>query len=230
MVSFLCPFAKACHSFLIFLQISFHILYFIIGLGSDLALFVSSPGTITNISYNSVTKAQQILQRYMMALTAYILISCAFCEKQNAGESETDSKFWVASTPRDQLVASILFSLGGAYAGNFSANAIARMLNYPSIPLGTLTCNAIFALLSLSLNIMRLSDDTWGESLVLRAFSINFCGAASLFAKHASDNRELYAKRPKGLHRMGINVVANLVFATMVFWIALEIEELLNQV
>ncbi|EED91961.1 predicted protein [Thalassiosira pseudonana CCMP1335] len=83
-------------------------------------------------------------------------------------------------------------------------------------------------LLGLSLNIMQMRDGLWGDSLILRAFSINFCGAASLFARHASDNRQLYTKKPRRLKQVGLNIVVNLMFATLVFLIALEIERLLD--
>ena len=91
----------------------------------------------------------------------------------------------------------------------------------------TLICNWFFGLLSLTLNIMKLRDISWGDSLLLRGFAINFCGAASMFAKHTSDNRRLYtAKKGKGSRRAAItNMTANIIFATIVFWVAFEIEE-----
>ena len=74
-----------------------------------------------------------------------------------------------------------------------------------------------------------LGDESWDDSLCLRAFALNFCGAASLFARHASDNRQLYYGNKKdGMRLAGINITANILSATLLFWIALEVEILLN--
>ena len=73
---------------------------------------------------------------------------------------------------------------------------------------------------------MKARDEAWGDSLVLRGFAINFCGAASLFARHASDNQRLYTRKGRGgLRRAAINVTANVFFASLVFWVAFETEE-----
>ena len=82
-----------------------------------------------------------------------------------------------------------------------------------------------FGLLGLTLNMMKLIDVSWGDSLLLRGFALNFCGAASLFARHASDNRRLYTKKGGGRRQAMVNVTANIIFATIVFWVAFEIEE-----
>jgi hypothetical protein len=55
----------------------------------------------------------------------------------------------------------------------------------------TLLCNGIFGMLGLTLNIMKISDRSWGDSLLLRGFAINFCGAASLFARHTAEHSEI---------------------------------------
>jgi hypothetical protein len=169
----------------------------------------------------------------MVVLTMYVLASYVFMGASSTvderEEIEAEAKFWVPASPRNQLVVSIVFAIMGAYSGNQAANIISRLVSNNHIPMpGTLICNATFSLLGLSLNIMQMRDGLWGDSLILRAFSINFCGAASLFARHASDNRQLYTKKPRRLKQVGLNIVVNLMFATLVFLIALEIERLLD--
>ena len=94
----------------------------------------------------------------------------------------------------------------------------------------TLVCNLLFGMLGLSLNVMKLIDASWGDSLILRGFALNFCGAASLFSRHASDNRRLYTRkvgRGASSRRRALmkNMSANIIFATIVFWVAFEVEE-----
>lgn len=194
------------------------------GLGSDFAQYISSPDPITNKPYS--TRAHRLLQQFMTCLVGYILLSYMYLGEENI-DSDTGKEFWIIATPRNQLVVSTVFAIFGAYGGHWLADIISKSqsLKYPLIPMETLICNALFGMLGLSLNAFKLSNVLWGESLILRGFAINFCGAASLFARHVSDNRRLYAKKWKGLWRAWINMVANIVFATLVFWAAFEIEQ-----
>lgn len=63
---------------------------------------------------------------------------------------------------------------------------------------------------------------------MLRAFSVNFCGAASVFSRHISGLSVLYSRSSKRSRLVLLNVTLNLLFAAMVYWIALEIEVLLH--
>lgn len=203
--------------------------FYIKGLGSDFAQYISSPDPITNKPY--VTRAHRLLQQFMMSLMAYIFLSFIQLGGENIEEgNESEDQFWFAPTPRNQLGISMLFAILGAYVGHLLAQLISQTVRAKSnreIPLETLICNGFFGLLGLTLNIMKVQDEIWGDSLLLRGFAINFCGAASLFARHASDNRRLYTqkKKQRGMRQTCINVAANVFFASIVFWVAFEIEE-----
>eukprot|EP00584_Thalassiosira_punctigera_P015568 CAMPEP_0172549490 /NCGR_PEP_ID=MMETSP1067-20121228/18562_1 /TAXON_ID=265564 ORGANISM="Thalassiosira punctigera, Strain Tpunct2005C2" /NCGR_SAMPLE_ID=MMETSP1067 /ASSEMBLY_ACC=CAM_ASM_000444 /LENGTH=375 /DNA_ID=CAMNT_0013336881 /DNA_START=112 /DNA_END=1239 /DNA_ORIENTATION=- len=195
------------------------------GLGSDFARYISSPGPITKKPY--VARAHKLLHQFMTSLLCYILLSYLYLGGENIEDSDEvgDKKFLVTATPRNQLAVSTIFAVLGANVGHILANIISKSLKPSLIPMETLICNALFGLLSLSLNAFKLSNISWGESLILRGFAINFCGAASLFARHASDNQQLYAKKWGGLRQTGINIAANISLSSLVFWVAFEIEE-----
>jgi len=199
-------------------------------LGSDFAKYIASSAPITNTSYQFAKKAHHILHRFMVLLILYIIASYIYLDRGGTQNLIDGKNLVIASTAWNQLSLSILFAVCGAYAGNKVADDIApKIFQGSMLPMGTLICNALFGLLGLSLNCMRLSDQSWEDSLLLRAFALNFCGAASLFARHASDNRQLYYGNTKGGVRLaGINITANILFATLLFWVALEIEILLN--
>jgi len=203
---------------------AYHLILFLTskGLGSDFAEYISSPDPITNKPYSS--RAHKLSQQIMIWLVGYILLSYIYLGKENI-DSGAGTEFWITATPRNQLLISTLFAIAGAYSGHLLAHVISKSLKYSPIPMETLVCNALFGMLGLSLNAFKLSDVSWGESLILRGFAINFCGAASLFARHVSDNQRLYAKKWKGLLRTWINILANILFATLVFWAAFEIEQ-----
>ncbi len=168
----------------------------------------------------------------MIALTIHILFSCAFTEATvEIDDPDEHDKYWVAVTPRNRLIVSMLFATGGAYTGKFIRTIIAQYMHNSTIPIGTLCNNAIFGLLGLSLNIMRLRDTSWAQSFLLRGFALNFCGGASAFVGHTADNRDLYVnhKHSNGYQRMFLNILVNLMFAIMIFLIAVEIEGLLHQ-
>lgn len=196
------------------------------GVGSDLAQYISSNDTLTNKPY--VNRSHKLLEQSMICLGGYIILSYIYLGEENI-ESSTDDgggeKFWVAATPRNQLVVSSMFAVLGAYIGHLLVDMISEKLRHPLIPMETLICNGMFGLLGLTLNMMKLIDVSWGDSLLLRGFALNFCGAASLFARHASDNRRLYTKKGGGRRQAMVNVTANIIFATIVFWVAFEIEE-----
>jgi len=192
------------------------------GLGSDFARYISSPDPITNKPYS--TKAHKLSQQFMTCLVGYVLLSYMYLGEEDI-DSDEGNHFWIIATPRNQLVVSTVFAILGAYSGHWLANIISKSLKYRPIPMETLVCNALFGMLGLSLDAFKLSDVSWGESLILRGFAINFCGVASLFARHASDNQRLYGKKWRGLAIVWINIVANIVFATLVFWAAFEIEQ-----
>jgi len=199
------------------------------GLGSDFAHYISSTITDPNtMSKSHIHRAQKLLQRGILSLSGYIILTYIYLGEENIEESDDKGKeFWIIATPRNQLWISSIFAILGAYIGHILVGIISDKLRHPGVPMETLICNWFFGLLSLTLNIMKLLDISWGDSLLLRGFAINFCGAASMFAKHTSDNRRLYtAKKGKGAQRAAItNMTANIIFATIVFWVAFEIEE-----
>lgn len=199
-------------------------------LGSDFSKHIASSAPITNTSYQFAKKAHNLLRRFMVLLILYIMASYIYLDREGTLALIEGEKNWIASTPWNQLSLSILFAVCGAYTGNKVADDITpKYIKSSVLPMGTLICNALFGLLGLSLNCMRLNDQSWEDSLVLRAFALNFCGAASLFARHISDNRQLYYRKNKsGMRMAGINITANILFATLLFWVALEIEILLN--
>ena len=200
-----------------YILVSIFCAFVAIQVGSDFAKYTSSSTPITNISYQFATQAHNLLHRFMFILLLYIAMSYIYLYRE--GEEES---------PWQQLSLSIMFSVLGAYTGNKVVDDITpKLLNTSILPMGTLLCNTIFGLMGLSLNFMRLSDNSWEDSLVLRAFALNFCGAASLFARHASDNRQIYYKQG-GARMVGLNIAVNVLFATLLFWIALEIEILLS--
>ena len=152
--------------------------------------------------------------------TIYILASYVYIEA-----TEPKQKFQMESSPSNQLLVSILFAIGGAYTGNIVSKLAPRNTK---LPIGTVICNATFSLLSLSTNLLQAIDPLWSESLMLKAFSINFCGAASVFSRHISGLSLLYSTSSKRSRLVLLNVMINLLFAALVYWIALEIEVLLN--
>jgi len=179
-------------------------------------------------------RAHTLLEHCGVSLVIYITISYIYLGEENIEESpEVDAGkwFWVVATPRNQLLVSSIFAILGAYIGNLIVEIISNKLRHPLIPMETLVCNWLFGMLGLSLNVMKLIDASWGDSLILRGFALNFCGAASLFSRHASDNRRLYtAKVKRGAttsRRRALmkNMSANIIFATIVFWVAFEVEE-----
>ena len=233
MVGVAASIAHSRSSFLIgfgYIIVSILCAFVAVQLGSDFAKFISSSAPITNTSYQFAKKAQYLLHRLMAVLILYIIASYIYLDRGGKQDLIEGKQFWIASTKWNQLSLSILFAVCGAYAGNKVADDITPNFIQSSVfPMGTLICNALFGLLGLSLNFMRLSDESWADSLFLRAFALNFCGAASLFARHASDNRQLYYGNKKGGWKLaGINIAANILFATLLFWIALEVEILLN--
>jgi hypothetical protein len=156
----------------------------------------------------------------MMFLTIYIFTTYIFVEL-----TEPHQKIWVETTQSNQLVVSIFFAVGGAYIGNI----VSRLAPQNSqLPIGTIVCNGAFSLLSLSVNLLRMRDPSWGESLMLRAFSVNFCGAASVFSRHISGLSLLYSRSRRKSRAVFLNVLIDLLFAAMIYWIALEIELLLH--
>lgn len=197
------------------------------GLGSDFAQYISSADPITNKPYS--TRAHKLLQQFMICLGGYILLSYIYLGEENIEEDSDEGgtdNFWVMATPKNQLLLGTIFAVLGAYIGHLLAYIISQKLRHPLIPMETLICNWLFGLLGLTLNIMKIRDETWGDSLILRGFAINFCGAASLFARHASDNQRLYTKEGRGrTRRTVINMAANVFFASIVFWVAFETEE-----
>jgi hypothetical protein len=196
------------------------------GLGSDLAQYVaiSAHGSIldstTNPPYNPVRRAQKIVDAAMVLASIYIFVSYVYVEL-----TEPQQKFWSEATPSNQLVVSILFAMLGASTGNIVSKLAPANSQFPT---GTVICNATFSLLSLSTNLLRVMNPTWSESLILKAFATNFCGAASVFSRHISGLSLLYSTSSKRSRLVLSNVLVNLLFAGMVYWIALEIEVLLH--
>jgi len=206
------------------------------GLGSDFAQYISSrisdSAVISNKPY--MKRAHTLLEHCGLSLVIYITISYIYLGEENIEESpeyDVGKWFWVVATPRNQLLISSIFAILGAYIGNLIVEIISNKLRHPLIPMETLVCNWLFGMLGLSLNVMKLIDASWGDSLILRGFALNFCGAASLFSRHASDNRRLYTTKVKRgattSRRRALmkNMSANIIFATIVFWVAFEIEE-----
>jgi hypothetical protein len=174
-------------------------------------------------------RANELLKTFMIFLVGYALLPYFYLGggilEDPDDKGEDIDKFWITATPRNQLAISTVFAVVGAYVGHELATAISKSTRHPLIPMETLICNGFFGLMGLTLNGMKLRDRSWGDSLLLRGFAINFCGAASLFARHTSDNRQLCTKKRRGPRRAAINMSANILLAIVIFWIALEIEE-----
>ena len=234
MVGVAASIAHSRSSFLIgwgYIIVSILCAFVAVQLGCDFAKYTSSSAPITNTPYQFSKKAHNLLHQYMVLLIIYIIASYIYLDREDVQILGEGKQFWIASTPRNQLSLSILFAVCGAYTGNKLADVITSKFIYsPFLPMGTLICNALFGLLGLSLNFMRLTNASWGDSLLLRAFALNFCGAASLFARHASDNRKLYYDNSNddGTRMAVFNIAVNILFATLLFWVALEVEILLN--
>lgn len=193
------------------------------GLGGDLAQYISSSGSLldsTNVPYSPVPRAHKLLDATMAIISIYIFTSYFYIEL-----IEPQQKFWAEVTPSNQLILSIFFAVGGAYTGMFVSKLSP---NNTQIPIGPLICNAAFSLLSLSTNLLRAINPIWSKSLMLKAFAINFCGAASVFSRQISGLSLLYSRSSKRSRLVLLNVTVNLLFAAMVYWIALEIEVLLH--
>ena len=174
-------------------------------------------------------RANELLKNFMIFLVGYVLLPYVYLGggilEDPDDKDEDINRFWITATPRNQLAVSSIFAVMGAYVGHELATSISMSTRHPLIPMETLICNGLFGLMGLTLNMMKLRDRSWGDSLLMRGFAINFCGAASLFARHASDNRRLFAKKKVGHRRAAINMCANVLLAMVIFWIALEIEE-----
>jgi len=203
------------------------------GLGSDFARHISSStAPMANEAYAKpyARRANKLLKSVMIFLAGYVLLPYFYLGGgilEDPDDKGVDvDKFWIAATPRNQLAVSTVFAVVGAHVGHESATAISKSTrHHPLIPVETLMCNGFFGLMGLTLPAMKLRDRSWGDSLLLRGFAINFCGAASLFARHTSDNRRLCTKKRMGPRRAAINMGANVLLAMVIFWIALEIEE-----
>ena len=182
----------------------------------------SSPllNSTTNLPYSPVPRAHKLLDASMVVTTIYILASYVYIEA-----TEPKQKFHMETSPSNQLLVSMFFAIGGAYTGNIVSKLAPKNTQ---LPIGTVICNATFSLLSLSTNLLQAIDPLWSESLMLKAFSVNFCGAASVFSRHISGLSLLYSTSSKRSQLVLLNVMINLLFAAMVYWIALEIEVLLN--
>ena len=193
------------------------------GLGSDLAQYISAPSSIldsaTNLPYSPVPRAHKILDLWLLVVAIYIFTTYVYIEM-----TEPYQKFWTEKSPSNQLIASVIFAVGGAYTGNIVSKLSPKNTQ---IPIGTVLCNTTFSLLSLSMSLLGGINPLWSESLLLRAFSINFCGSASVFSRHISGLSLLYSKSNGRL--VILNVMVNLILAATVYWIALEIEILLHE-
>lgn len=154
----------------------------------------------------------------MFVLILYIFTTYLFVEL-----TEPQRRFWVEVSPSNQLVVSIFCAVGGAYAGNIVSKLAPKN---SQIPMGTILCNATFSLLSLFLNLLQTYSPSPSELLVLKALSINFCGAASVFSRHISGLSLLYTRSSKRSKLIFLSVSINLLFATVLYWIALEIDSL----
>ena len=212
------------------------------GFGTDVAKRITSTvRPMANEAYVKpyARKATRILKKYILCLVGYVVLPYLFLGSETLDEDPTDvldsnndinedvHKFWIKATPRNQLAISTFFAVAGASVGRALASIILSlsMIHHALIPMETLLCNGIFGLLGLTLNLMKIYDRSWGDSLLLRGFAINFCGAASLFARHTADNRRLCSEKRGGSRRAVINMAANIVLAMMIFWIGVEIEE-----
>ena len=199
------------------------------GMGGDLAQILSSSGDDPLINKPYSGRARQLLRQLNLVLIGYVVLTYVYIGgDQLLGEDVAGTLYIITPTPRNQLLVGIFFSVIGAFVGNFLALAISNSMAYRHtiVPVETLCNNALFGLLALSLNLLTLYERTWAESLMLRGFAINLCGAASLFTRHVSDNRRLYYSRKKAGLRL--NVLANMILASIVFWLAFEVEELLQ--
>lgn len=205
------------------------------GAGTDIAKRITSTVPMANEAYLKpyTHKATRLLKKYIFCLVGYVLLPYLFLGSEildedpidlldsDGNNSEDVHKFWIKATPRNQLAISTLFAVVGASAGRSLASIISLSIQHALIPIETLLCNGIFGVLGLTLNMMKI----YNRSLLLRGFAINFCGAASLFARHTADNRRLCGEKRGGPRRAVVNMAANIVLAMMIFWIGVEIEE-----
>jgi hypothetical protein len=231
---------------ILYIIISILLAFIVHGFGSDIAIRITTSTVsipMANEAYVKpyARKATRLLKNYILCLVVYIVLPYFFflgndilnedpptdTDSNNDNNLEDVHKFWIKATPRNQFAISAFFAVVGASMGRALSSTISLSIHHNTlIPMETLLCNGIFGMLGLILNIMKISDRSWGDSLLLRGFAINFCGAASLFARHTADNRRLYSEKKRGGPRRAvINMAANIGLAMMIFWIGVEIQE-----
>jgi len=154
-----------------------------------------------------------------------------FEDSDSFHDQEQPSLFSLLDAEHRRLLVAIVFSVAGARCGNLSGDYVDTVASRGSatitIARGTLVCNAMFALLGLSLNVATLHRAPLARSVLLQSFAGSFCGAASAFNGHASDASALLAQHTGGRSDALRNMLANLVLALLVFAIAYELESLI---
>jgi len=203
------------------------------GIGSSIAKKIAKQHKerrTTKIKLES--QVQFLIHTVLVLLTIYIIITYALVVTHVRDFSDVfaSARYFISSGVDDlQLLIAVVCSISGAYVGNFFGNLVdSRFNHWHSLLMGTLFCNTIFALLSLLLPILTLTQPTiWEGSLWLAPFSSSFCGAASAFAGHTSDLQMFYRK---GNHKSAIeNAIANIGASSIVLIIAIRFEHLVAE-
>lgn len=128
----------------------------------------------------------------------------------------------------NRLLVAMFMAITGAAAGNALGGMVDGTLKATGdVAVGTLCCNALFALLGLLLPVASLRRALYGRSVLLQSFSGSFCGAASAFAGTCGDSATL--SRCASYSRALKNVTANLALAMLVCYIGFEVESLRSQ-
>ncbi|KAL1515290.1 hypothetical protein AB1Y20_001381 [Prymnesium parvum] len=129
----------------------------------------------------------------------------------------------------NQLLVGIASAIGGAAVGNALGDYVDSIQGSGSVgvPLGTLTCNTLFALLGLAHPIASIRRKALSRSVLITSFSGSFCGAASAFAGHCSEVCELW--RSVGRRKAVKNLAWNLLAAAVVCMLASKLEQMHDQ-
>ena len=165
----------------------------------------------------------------------YMLVDQDIASFDNAFDGVTNGSdlpaiFSFLDAEENRLLVSMAMAIAGAASGNVIGNYVDDVLLTTGelVPRGTLVCNTLFALLGISLNLASLRRSVYKRSVLLQSFAGSFCGAASAFAGHSSDQHSLF--KSKGLRAAAQNSAVNLLLSCAVFFVALEVERLLASV
>ena len=201
-----------------------------IGRATAKAMFRGRPGSTKLPQFQYSRPWQALLVAVISYIVAtYMVVAAGLEEFVNVEDKEGDdlpALITLLDNDASRLLVAMTCSIIGATTGNAVGNLIDSKFSGDRVPRGTLVCNTLFAALALSLNAMTLRFAPYKRSVILQSVAGSFCGAASAFAGHSSDLRQLY--KTKGAQAALTNALANLGLAALVFFVALEIEGLLS--